>query len=113
VLDFQHIKPLVRDLCAELDEHWIVPGEHPELSCETRADGSTEVRYRDRVYRAPSADVLVLPVNNTSAENLAAFVGRQLLVRLQRQFPDVAVAGLEVAVEESPGQRGVYRYGPD
>ena len=113
VLNFQEIKPMVRELCDELDEHWIVPGEHAELTCERRPNGVAEVRYRERVYTAPASDVLVLPINNTSAENLATFLAREILARLRQRFPDVVVGGLEVAVEEAPGQRGVYRYRPD
>ena len=113
VLDFQHVKPLVRDLCSELDEHWLVPGDHAELTCELRPDGVAEIRYRERVYTAPASDVLVLPINNTSAENLATYLARELQARLRRDFPDVVVGALEVAVEEAPGQRGVYRYRAD
>jgi len=110
VLDFQHIKPLVRELVGELDEHWLLPGEHPELRVERRADGAVEVRYRERYYAAPAEDVLVLPLNNTSAENLSALLARRLLERLRMRYPEVVVHSLGVAVEETPGQRGVYRY---
>jgi len=113
VLDFQHIKPLVRDLVHELDEHWILPGEHPELSIQRPEPGRVEVRYQDRFYAAPEADVRVLPINNTSAENLATLLGRELLRRLRARYPEVEVGTLAFAVEETAGQRGVYRYGPD
>lgn len=113
VIDFQQIKPLIRALCEELDEHWIVPGEHPELLVERRSDGVTEVRYRERFYAAPNADVIVLPLNNTSAENLSAFLGRELKRRIESRFGDVEVQRLQVAVEETPGQRGIYRYEKD
>ncbi len=113
VLDFQHLKPLVRELVQELDEHWLVPGEHPELTCERRADGVMEVRYRERYYAAPAADVLVLPINNTSAENLACLLGRECLERLRARFPEVLVQGLSFAVEETAGQRGIYHYRPE
>jgi len=113
VIDFQHIKPLVRELVDELDEHWIVPGQHPELSCTALPDGSYEIRYRDRVYRAPAEDVLVLPVNNTSAENLSTYLGRELRRRAELRFEDMVVQALRLAVEESPGQRGVYTYRRD
>jgi 6-pyruvoyltetrahydropterin/6-carboxytetrahydropterin synthase len=113
VLDFQHIKPLVRELVGALDERWILPGEHPELRLSHRADGVVEVRYRERYYAAPEADVLVLPVNNTSAENLSALLGRGLLERLRARYPEVEVHALSLAVEETAGQRGVYHYGPD
>jgi 6-pyruvoyltetrahydropterin/6-carboxytetrahydropterin synthase len=109
VLDFQHIKPLVRELVDELDERWILPARHPELRATTRADGVVEVHYRDRYYAAPSEDVLLLPLNNTSAENLAGLLAQRLLERLRGQYPDLAVRRLSLAVEETPGQRGVYR----
>ena len=113
VLDFQEVKPVVRQLCDELDEHWLVPGEHPELRHGERSDGVVEVRYRERYYAAPSDDVLVLPVNNTSAENLSAWFGRQLMGRLEARFPDVSIRRLRVAVEETAGQRGVYHFSSD
>jgi len=87
-----------------------VPGQHAELRVERGADGSVDVRYRDRAYRAPAEDVLVLPINNTSSENLAAWFGRELLAELRRRFPDVRVLELSVAVEETAGQRGVWSY---
>jgi len=111
VLDFQHIKPLVRELVDELDEHWLLPGQHPELVVTRPEPGQVEVRYRERRYAAPAEDVLVLPVNNTSAENLATLLGRQLLERVRGRYPEVEVRALSVAVEETPGQRGVYHFG--
>jgi 6-pyruvoyltetrahydropterin/6-carboxytetrahydropterin synthase len=110
VIDFKTIKPVVREICDRLDEHWIVPGEHPVLRIGVREEGITEVRYLDRYYAAPSEDVLVLPINNTSSENLATFVGRELLKLLAERFEDLRVSSLRVAVEETSGQRGVYRY---
>lgn len=110
VIDFKTIKPVVREICDRLDEHWIVPGEHPVLRIGAREEGITEVRYLDRYYAAPSEDVLVLPINNTSSENLATFVGRELLKLLAERFEDLRVSSLRVAVEETSGQRGVYRY---
>src|SRR5262245_25203898 len=113
VLDFLHIKPLIRELVDELDEHWLLPGEYPELRVQARADGVVEVRYRERYYAAPAADVLLLPINNTSAENLSALLARRLLERLRQRYPDVAVRALDLGVEETPGQRGLFRFEAD
>jgi 6-pyruvoyltetrahydropterin/6-carboxytetrahydropterin synthase len=110
VIDFKQVKPVVRELCDELDEHWIVPGEHVELRCVERADGRIDVRYRERLYTVPREDVIVLPINNTSAENFATWFARELQQRLQQRFPDLHVLRLRVAVEETSGQRGVYLY---
>jgi hypothetical protein len=57
--------------------------------------------------------VIVLPINNASSENLAAYVGRELLRLLGVRFADVKVASLRVAVEETSGQRGVYHFRAD
>ena len=108
VLDFTQVKPVVRELCDELDEHWLVPGLHPVLRASHRDDGLVEVRYLDRYYAAPESDVIVLPINNTSSENLATWFGRELLKRLAVRFPDVDVRAMRVAIEETSGQRGVY-----
>jgi 6-pyruvoyltetrahydropterin/6-carboxytetrahydropterin synthase len=110
VLDFKAVKPVVRGICDRLDEHWIVPGEHSELRIAEEPGNSVEVRYRDRRYRAPREDVIVLPINNTSSENLATWFGRELLAELSRRFPDVRVSDLSVAVEETAGQRGVWTF---
>jgi 6-pyruvoyltetrahydropterin/6-carboxytetrahydropterin synthase len=113
VMDFKSVKPVVRELCDELDEHWLVPGMHPTLTWGTRADGVTEVRYLERYYAAPNEDVIVLPINNTSSENLAAWFGRELQQRLAARFADVHVKTMRVAVEETSGQKGVYHYAAD
>ena len=113
VLDFKAVKPVVRAICDRLDEHWLVPGEHAELRVLRSPQGSTEVRYRERVYSAPSEDVLVLPINNTSSENLAAWFGRELSAELARRFPEVPVTRLRVGVEETSGQEGVWSRGFD
>jgi len=109
VIDFTVIKPLVRKLLDSLDERFLLPGEHPWLRIEEDGD-SLVVRHADRRYVVPRADCRVLPINNTSSENLAAWIGRELRRLLPAEFPDVEVHRLRVAVQETSGQRGVYTY---
>jgi 6-pyruvoyltetrahydropterin/6-carboxytetrahydropterin synthase len=117
VIDFKMIKPIVREIVGRLDEHWIIPGEHPVLTADQRSDGVWEVRYEGRYYAAPEEDVLILPINNTSSENLAGWIGRVLRDELSKRFPDVELSWLRLAVEETSGQHGVYEFtrdqGPD
>ena len=113
VLDFKRVKPLIRELVDALDEHWLVPGEHPELEWKERGDGVIEVRYRDLYYAAPASDIVVLPIPNISAEKLASWVGRKLLARLGADFPEVPVTRLKLGVEETSGQRGSWTYEAD
>jgi 6-pyruvoyltetrahydropterin/6-carboxytetrahydropterin synthase len=113
VLDFKMVKPVIRELLDSLDEHWLVPGAHPTLTHTQRPDGVTEVRYRGLYYAAPTEDVIVLPINNTSSENLAQWTARELKSRLAQRFEDLDVRRLRVAVEETSGQSGVYTFEAD
>ena len=108
VIDFKRVKPLVRALVDELDEHWLVPGEHEVLRVAPLPHEHVQVRFGDRVYTAPAADVIVMPINNISAENLATHLGRELCRRLEATFDEVRIRSLRLAVEETAGQRGVY-----
>jgi 6-pyruvoyltetrahydropterin/6-carboxytetrahydropterin synthase len=108
VLNFREIKPLVKKLVDGLDEHLLIPGEHPVLTCEACGDGAVEIRYQERRYVIPEADVMVLPITNSSAENLAGYLGRRLHEAISARWPDVRVRRLVLGVEETPGQRGVY-----
>ena len=110
VMDFIKVKPVVRELVDHLDEHWLEPGEHHELRIERPGTGVIEVHYREAFYAAPEEDVIVLPINNTSSENLATWLGHELLERLAQRFPEVPLDRLRVAVEETHGQRGVYEF---
>lgn len=110
VIDFKMVKPIIKELCDHLDEHWLIPGEHRELTYKHRDDGHTEVAYRECRYLAPTNEVIVLPINNTSAENFAAWLGWALFRRLQESFGRLSVRRLRVAVSETSGQAGVYTY---
>ena len=106
VINFKEIKPLIKELVDELDEHLLLPGQHPVLTCERRDDGTSEVRYQERRYMIPSDEIIVLPVTNTSAENLAGYLAETLLERMSQRFEGVRVESLRVGVEETEGQRG-------
>jgi 6-pyruvoyltetrahydropterin/6-carboxytetrahydropterin synthase len=107
VLNFQDIKPCIRGLADELDEHVLLPGEHPGLQIKD-ADGSQiEVRYQDRFYSLPADEVIVLPISNSSAENLAGYLARRLIEVLRRDFSSAPLQKLILGVEETPGQQGV------
>lgn len=110
VIDFQRVKPVVRRLLESLNERLLLPGEHRELRVNEVDEDSLEVLYRERRYLVPRLDALVLPINNTSTENLAAWIGRRLFDLLPEEFEGLVLRDLRVAVEETPGQRGVYEW---
>jgi hypothetical protein len=83
------------------------------LTWTPRSDGVVEVRYQGRYYAAPREDVIVLPINNTSSENLAGWLAGELRARLAARFADVEIRRLRVGVEETTGQSGVYTFEDD
>ena len=107
VVNFKEIKPLVRKLCDELDERLIIPGEHQVLTARIQGE-HYEICYKERRYLIPKDEVLVLPISNSSAENLAAWFGRTLRERMREVWPSLSVKRLAVGVEETVGQRGVW-----
>ena len=112
VLNFSCIKPVIRELAMELDEYLLLPGEHPVLQVNDLGDGSTEVLYQERRYLIPTDELRVLPVNNTSAENLARYLCLRLVERLRAEHEELPIEELTIGVEETEGQQGVFHYSP-
>ncbi len=110
VIDFKLIKPIIRELCDQLDEHFLIPQFHPELHYRHREDGHTELRYRACNYLMPTEETVVLPINNSSVENLATWLGRELRDRVAQRFGRPSIRRLRLAVSETSGQWGIYRF---
>ncbi len=107
VFDFLNIKPIVRQVCDELDHKLLLPSENPRLKID-RQNGQVHLHAPDGAYfQFPEQDVLLLPIPNTSAERLAMFLAREIHRRVENQF-NYSFALLEVEVEETPGQSAVY-----
>jgi 6-pyruvoyltetrahydropterin/6-carboxytetrahydropterin synthase len=105
LLDVARFKAELRRLCAELDSHTLVPVKSPLVTVEERpGDGEIEIRFDRRRYVLPAADVVLLPLVNSSIELLAEHFWRLLAPALAGGRVDT----LAVSVEESAGQRCVY-----
>lgn len=110
VIDFHIVKRALGSVLEQLDERMLVPGLHPEVLISELGD-EIEFRYRDRRYLMPSADVVVLPVTNSSSEQLAKWIAEELLAHLRLPGGSTPIQRLQVSVEETPGQRGAVSIG--
>jgi dihydroneopterin triphosphate aldolase (PTPS-III) / 6-pyruvoyltetrahydropterin synthase len=103
VLDFGLVKQATRRICERLDERVLLPAQSDCLRFE-RGDSQIGVVYEDGSrFSFPEADVVLLPIVHSSAEELAGYV----LERLRVELPDLKARGvrwLEVGVAEAPGQ---------
>jgi 6-pyruvoyltetrahydropterin/6-carboxytetrahydropterin synthase len=103
VLDFGLVKQATKRVCEHLDERVLLPLESDCLAFHRDA-GQVGVTYEDGSrFSFPEADVALLPIVHTSAEELARYV----LSRIRAELPDLerrGVRSIEVGVAEAPGQ---------
>ncbi len=103
LLDFRTFKNVLQGCVKDLDEYFLIPGLHPEIRVR-RLDTTTEIRFRERFYAAPSNEVRVLPIVNTSAEEFARYLASAVADQLSQCSEVPGIGRLGIAVEETPGQ---------
>lgn len=98
LVSFESVKSAIRDACRRLDERVLLPASAP---IELRRDGDgVQIAFGGRRYRFPAADVVELPLANTSIELLAQWLWRELAPAI----PNGRVETMAVSVEETDGQ---------
>ena len=102
VYDFIALRRDMEGYLAELDHRVLLPESSSELTV-ARQGHEIEVLHATRRYVFPEADVVVLPLSNTTAEMIARYLGLRLVASLADR-PGVVVGRLAVEVEETPGQ---------
>lgn len=107
VFDFLDIKPIVRQVCDSLDHKLLIPKNNPHLHIEISEKNYILSTRDESIFSIPQTDVLILPIENTSAERIAAYLAYQIrdlvLEKFQFEFKE-----LEVEVEETPGQAAIF-----
>lgn len=104
LIDFAAIKRAVRELCQSWRERTIIAERAPGLESLTRAGGELELRLCGKRYVLPEEDALVLPIDNSTTEALSRYAAELLAERLEPILNGSCAIGLEVRIEESPGQ---------
>ena len=103
MIPFTAIKSALGELCAAYKERVLLAERNPHLQIVSDAADELELRLCGERYVLPRGDVLLLPIDNISVEQLAAHVAAVLRGKLAiLAAPHVRT--LEVTVEESPGQ---------
>jgi 6-pyruvoyltetrahydropterin/6-carboxytetrahydropterin synthase len=110
VFDFITLKRLTRALTDQLDHRMMLPTRNPVIALE-ESSRSVRVRYKDKEWAFPRDDCVLLPIENTTAELLARYLGERLRAELRQQFSFVPTI-LRVEVEESVGQFATYEWRP-
>jgi 6-pyruvoyltetrahydropterin/6-carboxytetrahydropterin synthase len=106
IVDFSVVKRHLGSILERLDERFLVPGRNELLTLE-EADGEITIRFGKRRYVAPIDEVVVLPLTNSSSEELSEYIATELLRGLRESVPGARWSRVEVGVEETSGQRGL------
>ena len=106
VIDFGVLKSITRELCQELDHKFLLQRDSKVLEID-EGESNWKVRFRERGWVFPKSDVLPLPIENSTVEQLARWFGSRLRERLGADASDIT--SIAVGIEEMPGQAGWWR----
>jgi 6-pyruvoyltetrahydropterin/6-carboxytetrahydropterin synthase len=110
VFDFGALKEIGRSICKELDHKFLLQRDSRVLEID-ETERSWKVRFTGapgrRGYVFPKADVVALPIDNTTAERLAEYFAGRLRAALTERGA-TNVSRITAGVEEMPGQAGWY-----
>jgi 6-pyruvoyltetrahydropterin/6-carboxytetrahydropterin synthase len=110
VFDFVALKKLTKAITDELDHHMLLATNNPVIHVEELGP-QLRVSYKDREWRFPRGDCVLLPIENTTAELIARYIAGRLLKSLRehhRFVPEI----LRIEVEENIGQSATYEWKP-
>ncbi len=122
VFDFIELKQILMAICEELDHRMLVPVKSREFSVEI-GEASVNLGFEDKEWVFPRTDCVLLPIENTTAEQLACYVAHRLSDALRERssatngdqpngdLSEEAKTGLhKVTIEmyEGPGQSARY-----
>lgn len=107
LIDFGAIKRAIAAECAGWRERTLVAADSPRLERLRREAGEVEFVLCGQRYVFPAGDVLLLAIDNTTTEALAELWCDRLLERLGPTLRGSVARGLEVTIEESPGQGAI------
>ena len=106
VVDFVFLRDTLKVLVDELDHYVLLPTQHPMIEIQEK-DDEVEATFENRRWVFPRGDCVLLPVPNTTSEQLARYLADRLVVELKSHTPTIPLK-LRVEVDENNGQVGVY-----
>ena len=106
VFDFIALKQRTKLITDELDHHMLLPTKNPVILLLEEGQ-AVRVRYKDREWVFPRDDCVLLPIENTTAELLARYIGQRLQHDLKGLY-GFRPEAMRVEVEENYGQSATW-----
>lgn len=102
--NYQEIKSRLRSQCEALDEYVLLPGQSPYLSI-TEEQSIYQATYGEEVLPFLKSDTIILPIRNTTVEELSEYFLQQLISQ-DSFFYENDVHYLTIGVSSGDGQWG-------
>jgi len=102
VFDFISLRDTLQGIVNELDHHVLLPTQHPTIKVN-ESEREVEVTFEDRRWVFPREDCVLLPVENTTAELIARWIGERLRPTVENH-DEAKVSMIQIEVEENFGQ---------
>lgn len=103
-VDFNLLKPLIKKVCDQLDEHILIAQNSPFQQLQVNSS-HVVVAFNKKTYTLPKEDMLLLPLANISSEELARYI---CLEFIKQAPPQIGLKKIETTVEETRGQAVTY-----
>lgn len=106
VFDFLALRDQTRAIVDELDHRMLLPSRSQLIRVEEDPPGNLKAIYKERFWSFPKDECVVLPMDNTTAELIADYIGvrlRDSWVKSKTPLP----RSMKVEVEECFGQWGI------
>jgi 6-pyruvoyltetrahydropterin/6-carboxytetrahydropterin synthase len=107
VIDFIAFRDSLAEVVKQLDHHMLVALHHPMIHVELQ-DQEVVLRFRQKRWVFPKEDCMLMPIVNTTAEEIAGWIAAQIRAKLYPKIGD-RLKWIEIGVDENNGQWGYCR----
>ena len=109
VADFVATQKQLATIIEKLDHQVLLPTKHPKIQVQEVGD-EVIAAFEDKRWVFPAEDCQLLPITNTTAEELACWIGERFLEAFHEVFSQQGFTELIIEVDECDGQIGICRF---
>lgn len=110
IVDFMHLKQSVLKITGQLNHKVLIPSDSVRLSIKCK-NGEFEIIVDKKRYVFPASDVALLPIKNTTCEELSAYILATLLSIIECHLAGLDCHLIKVQVMEGPNQGAFCSWG--
>ncbi|CAG9336339.1 unnamed protein product [Blepharisma stoltei] len=95
-----YIRTLLLEICSSFDKKIMIPEHSKEFPFED-LDGHFRVNFRSIHFEFPKRNCIVLPISNTTCEELSKYINSLILEKLSLGFKcSISIQNLKVSLSE-------------